>query len=92
MKIIKHLDLAIEPEQKIPLPYQAKILGVSVVNNKPFLRVMVDTAYDRYIDTTFFIVSKDKEVPQHINETHHAGSFEYQEDVGSHVLDVFEQR
>lgn len=91
MKIVKRYELQIEPEQKIKVPFNSEILSVQIMNNRPALYILVDND-DKPMERTFVIVANNKDVPQHINGTHYVGSFEYQEEIGKHLLHCFEAR
>ncbi len=87
MKTIKKFKLAIEPTQKIAMPFNSEILSVISKDGKAEICVLADESYSN-IDRSFVIVAMDKEVPQRLNVTHHVGTFSHD----GHALFVFEER
>lgn len=90
MKQVKRYPVAIEPEQVIKMPYNSRILDLSLLNDKPTMWVLCDPD-NSGIDRTFVTVGPEKEVDRRLNETNFIGSYEAKAEVGTNVLHVFEK-
>ena len=89
MKTIRRYDLAIEPIQKLSIPFNSNILKLGEFQNKPCLWVLVDMGTNEMV-RSFVMMAEGKELPQKFNETNYIGCFEAKAEVGKHVLHVFE--
>lgn len=89
MKTMKRYELAIEPAQKISIPFNSNILKLGEFQGKPCLWVLVDTDTNQ-MQRSFITIAEGKELSSKFNETNYVGSFEAKAEVGKHVLHVFE--
>lgn len=90
MKTIKHIPLAIEPIQTIEIPWNSEFLRFGTWDNKPMLYMLCDSG-QKPVKRKFLVFAENKDVPTSFNRTNYIGSFEYQAEVGSAVLHVFEE-
>lgn len=86
MKLIKKYELAIEPKQKVDIPFSAEIIKFAIFQGKPTLWAEIDPT-QRAMARTFLIVSGEKELPVSCNRTNHIDSFEHE----GHMLHVYEE-
>ena len=90
-KEVIRYELKVDPIQTIQLPYDAKVLDITLIGKTPTLWALVNLAYkDRLFDRTFVMV--EKEVPERIHGADcYVGMIEFKAEVGSKFIHEFEQ-
>lgn len=90
MKQVKKFPMVVEPEQVIKMPYNSRILDLTLVDNKPTMWVLCDSD-NSGIERTFVTIGPEKEVDRRLNETNFVGSYDVKADIGASTLHVFEK-